>query len=105
MYIAMNSIHSTQLDLNLLKTFDALFATRSASRAGGWSARDQARPGAAVRGDRRPPLCARLATGPLPFPTPTFGVSMVWHWRDAGSPSTAWLRDRIRAAVGAAPSS
>jgi DNA-binding transcriptional LysR family regulator len=33
MHIAMNSIHSTQLDLNLLKTFDALFVTRSASRA------------------------------------------------------------------------
>jgi hypothetical protein len=29
---------------------------------------------------------------------------MVWHRRDAGSPSIAWLRDRIRAAVGAAPS-
>ena len=33
MHIAMNSIHSTQLDLNLLKTFDALFVTRSASSA------------------------------------------------------------------------
>ena len=32
-HIAMNSIHSTQLDLNLLKTFDALFVTRSASSA------------------------------------------------------------------------
>ena len=33
MHIAMNAIHSTQLDLNLLKTFDALFVTRSTSRA------------------------------------------------------------------------
>jgi DNA-binding transcriptional LysR family regulator len=40
-----------------------------------------------------------LATSPLPFPSPTFAVSMVWHRRDAGSPSIAWLRDRIRAAA------
>ena len=48
---------------------------------------------------------AALATSPLPFPSPTLAVSMVWHRRDAGSPSIAWLRDRIRAAVGPAPNS
>jgi hypothetical protein len=30
---------------------------------------------------------------------------MVWHRRDAGSLSIAWLRGRIRAAVGLAPNS
>jgi len=34
MHIAMNAIRSTQLDLNLLKTFDALFVTRLARCAG-----------------------------------------------------------------------
>lgn len=47
---------------------------------------------------------AALATSPLPLPSPSLTVSMVWHRRDAGSPSIAWLRDRIRAAVGSAPS-
>jgi DNA-binding transcriptional LysR family regulator len=46
---------------------------------------------------------AALATSPLPFPSPTFAVSMVWHRRDAGSLSIAWLRGRIRAAVSLAP--
>jgi LysR family transcriptional activator of mexEF-oprN operon len=46
---------------------------------------------------------AALATSPLPFPSPTFAVSMVWHRRDAGSLSIAWLRGRVRAAVGMAP--
>ena len=46
---------------------------------------------------------AALATNPLPFPSPTFAVSMVWHRRDAGSLSIAWLRGRGRAAVGLSP--
>ena len=48
---------------------------------------------------------AALATSPLPFPLPTFAVSMVWHRHDAGSLSVAWLRGRIRAAVGLARNS
>lgn len=48
---------------------------------------------------------AALATSPLPFPLPTFAVSMVWHRRDAGSLSIAWPRVRVRAAVGLAPNS
>lgn len=45
----------------------------------------------------------RLATSPLPFPSPPrFGVSMVWHRRDAASPSLAWLRERVQAAGEAA---
>lgn len=41
---------------------------------------------------------ASLATSPLPFASPKFQVSMVWHRRDSGSPSCAWLRHCIAAA-------
>jgi hypothetical protein len=37
---------------------------------------------------------AALATSPLPFPSPILTVSMVWHRRDAGSPSIACLAAR-----------
>ena len=42
---------------------------------------------------------AALATSPLPFLSPTFAASMVWHRRYAGSRSIAWLRGRVRAAI------
>jgi len=39
---------------------------------------------------------ASLATSPLPFPSPGFEVSMVWHKRENGSPSHAWLRAQFK---------
>lgn len=38
---------------------------------------------------------AALTHSPLPFPSPDYEVSMVWHKRDNGSASHGWLRGRI----------
>ncbi len=48
-------------------------------------------------------LCAvtsKLAVGPLPFVTPTFTVSMMWHARDQANPGQAFLRHLISKTMG-----
>jgi len=40
-----------------------------------------------------------LAAAPLPLPTPTFGLSLVWHARDDADPTITWFRQQIAALV------
>jgi LysR family transcriptional activator of mexEF-oprN operon len=41
----------------------------------------------------------RLARRPLPFPSPTFDVALIWHARSEGDPLLTWFRERVRAMV------
>lgn len=38
---------------------------------------------------------AALTVSPLPFASPHFDVSMLWHRRDSASPAHRWLRERV----------
>jgi DNA-binding transcriptional LysR family regulator len=38
---------------------------------------------------------AALTVSPLPFVSPRFDVSMLWHRRDSMSAAHRWLRDRL----------
>lgn len=42
-------------------------------------------------------LTADLHTFPLPFPTPSFTVSMLWHPRQDADPAHQWLRGCVKA--------
>ena len=37
-----------------------------------------------------------LAVSPLPFPSPTFDVVLVWHAKSTQDPAIAWLRGIVR---------